>query len=106
MPHLKPTDFDVTKHLDYFVWKDTSERVARRCDDNVDKKRVSSCVLKQLFLEEFEQPKMSSKTPKNALSDALLMSRLKAKGGWRRKKNRVETALPRAVFINSLIQIN
>jgi len=23
----------VTKHLDYFVWKDTSERVARRCDD-------------------------------------------------------------------------
>jgi len=23
----------VTKHSDYFVWKDTSERVARRCDD-------------------------------------------------------------------------
>ena len=31
---------DVTS--DYFVWKDTSERVARRCDDTVDKKRVNS----------------------------------------------------------------
>jgi len=51
MPHLKPTDFDVTKNSDYFVWKDTSERAVRRCDDTVDKKRVKSCVLKQLFLE-------------------------------------------------------
>jgi len=33
MPHPKPTDLDMTKHLDYFVWKDTSERVARRCDN-------------------------------------------------------------------------
>jgi len=49
MPHLKPTDFDVTKLSDYFVWKDTSERVARRCDDTVDKKRVNSCVLKHHF---------------------------------------------------------
>jgi len=71
MPHLKPTYFDVTKHSDYFVWKDTSERVpvARRCDDTVDKKRVKSCVLKQLCLERFEQPKISSKKPGNALSD-------------------------------------
>ena len=45
------------KLLDYFlrsnrsninqIWKDTSECVARRCDDNVDKKRVNSCVLKK-----------------------------------------------------------
>ena len=54
MPHPKPTDFDMTKHTDYFVWKDTSERVARRCDDTVDKKRVNSCVLKHLFLERVE----------------------------------------------------
>ena len=70
MPHLKPTDFDMTKHSDYFVWKDIWERVARRCDDTVDKKRVKSCVLNQLFLEGVEQPKISSKTPGNALSEA------------------------------------
>ena len=35
MPHPKPTDLDMTKHSDYFVWKDTSERVARRCDYTV-----------------------------------------------------------------------
>ena len=52
MPHLKPTDFDVTKHSDYFVWKDTSERVAWRCDDM--KKRVRSCVVKHLFWRDFE----------------------------------------------------
>jgi len=45
MTHLKPTDFNATKHSDYFVWQDTSERVARRCDDTVDQKRVKSCVL-------------------------------------------------------------
>jgi len=78
MPHLKPTDFDVTKHSDYFVWKDTSERVARRCDDTVDKKRVNSGVLKQLFLEGVEQPKISPKTPGNAFSGALLTSRFAA----------------------------
>jgi len=69
MPHLKPTDFDVTKHSDYFVWKDTSERVARRCDNTVDKRLVKSCVLKPLFLKGVEQPKISSKNPGNALSD-------------------------------------
>jgi hypothetical protein len=40
----------LTKHSDYFVLKNTSERVARRCDDTVDKKRVNSCVPKQFFL--------------------------------------------------------
>jgi len=59
MLRLKPTDFDVTKHADYFVGKDTSERVARRCDDTVDKKRLNSCVLKQLCSEGVEQPKIS-----------------------------------------------
>jgi len=51
-----------------------SERVARRCDDTVGKKRVNSSVLKHLFLERVEQPKISPKKPENALSDALLMS--------------------------------
>jgi len=49
--------------------------VARRCDYTVDKKRVKSCVLKHLFLEGAEQPKISPKKPGNALSDVLLMSR-------------------------------
>jgi len=67
----------VTKHSDYFVWKDTSECVARRCDDIVDKKQVNSCVLKYIFLEGVEQPRISPQNPGNlnALSDALLMSR-------------------------------
>jgi len=30
---------NVTKHLDSSVWKDTSERVDRRCNDTVDRKR-------------------------------------------------------------------
>jgi len=30
---------NMNKHLDSFVWKDTSERVARHCDDTVDRKR-------------------------------------------------------------------
>jgi len=38
MPYPKPAEFDMTKHSDYFVWKDTSERVARRCGDTGDKK--------------------------------------------------------------------
>jgi len=70
MPHLKPTDFDVTKHSDYFVWKDTSERVARRCDDTVDKKQVNFCVLKYLFFwrelsnnGELSNQKYCQKTP-------------------------------------------
>jgi len=63
MPHPKPTDLDMTKHSDYFVWKDTSEHVARRCDYTVDKKQVNACVLKHLFLEGAEQPKYRQKTP-------------------------------------------
>jgi len=31
----------MTKYSVYFVWKDTSERVARRYDYTVDKKRVN-----------------------------------------------------------------
>jgi len=88
MPHPKPTDLDMTMHSDYFVWKDTSERVARRCDYTVDKKRVNSCVLKHLFLEGGQQPKISPKNPGNALSDALLMSRFQNLAADTGKKNR------------------
>ena len=51
----------VTKHSDYFVWKDTSDRVTRRSDDTVDKKRVSFCVQKKHFLERVEQPEKKRK---------------------------------------------
>ena len=84
-----------------------SEYVARCCDDTVDKKRVNSSVLKHLFLERVEQPKISSKTPGNALSDALIMScfqnfaadaaKKKPRSAWF-----FETALC-AILINSLI---
>jgi hypothetical protein len=40
-----------------------SERVARRCDDTVDKKRVNFSVLKHIFSEGVEQPKNLTKKP-------------------------------------------
>jgi len=73
--------------------------VARRCDYTVDKKRVNSCVLKHLFLEGVEQPKISPKRPGNALSDALLMSRFQNFAADAAKNGFFETAL-RAILIN------
>ena len=110
MPHRKPTDLIMTKHSDYFVWKDTSERVARRCDDTVDKKRVNSCVLKHLFGEGWSwATKNIAQKPKNAFSDALLMSRFQNfAADAANKKPRFarffETALC-AVWINLSIRI-
>jgi len=99
MPHPKPADLEMNKHSDYFVWKDTSERVARRCFYTVDKKRVNSCVLKHLFLEGVEQPKTSPKNLGNAHSDALLMSRFAADAAKIKNKKR-------AVLIYELIRNN
>ena len=76
------------------------ERVARRCDDTVDKKQVNSCILKHLFLEGVEQPKISPKNPGNAFSDALLMSRFQNFVADAAKKNRA----PRG--FNQLINSN
>ena len=87
MPYPKSTDLDMTKHSDYFVWKDTSERMVRRCDYTVDKKQVNSCVPKHLFLEGVEQPKISPTKPRNALSDALLMWRFQNFADDAEKKN-------------------
>jgi len=47
---------------------------------------VNSCVLKHLFLEGVEQPKISPKKTGNALSDALPMSRFPKFRGYRRKQ--------------------
>jgi len=49
--------------------------VARSCDDTVDKKRVTSCISKHLFLERFSNQKNRPKNPE-MLSRRLLMSRL------------------------------
>jgi len=106
MPHPKPTDLDKTKHSDYFVWKDTSERVAQRYDYTVNKKRVNSCVLKHLFLEAVQQPKILPKNPGNALSNVLLMSRFQNFAADAAKKNHgfFETAL--CAVLNEFIRIN
>ena len=85
------------------VWKDTSERMVRRCDDTVDKKRVNSCVLKHLFLERVEQPKISPKNPGISLSDALLMSCFQNFAANAAKKT---TAVLINQLINQLIRIN
>jgi len=75
----------VTKHWDYFVWKDTSERVTRRCDGTVDKKRVNSCVLKYLFWRELSNQKNRQKSrtcfPRRATN--VMFSKI---CGWRRSK--------------------
>jgi len=63
----------VTKHSDYFVWKDMSERVARRCDETFDKKLVNSCVLKHIFWRELSLvaiKKIAKKTWKCSLRRA------------------------------------
>jgi len=46
-----------------FVWKDTSERVARRCDKTIDRERGNSCVLKHLFWRELSNQKNGPKIP-------------------------------------------
>jgi len=81
-------DSKVTKQSDHYVWKDTSEREIRRCDDTIDKKRVNSCVLKHLFLERVEEPKITSKNPGNSSSNALLMSCFQKFAADAAKKNR------------------
>ena len=80
----------VTKQSDHYVLKDTSERVVRRCDNTVAKKRVNSYVLKHVFLERVEKPKISPKTPGNASSDALLMSCFQNFAADAAKKNRAK----------------
>ena len=57
----------VTKHSDYIVWKDTSERVTRRCDDTIDKKRVNSCVLQYLFGASWATKKIAKNPQKCSL---------------------------------------
>ena len=59
----------VTKHSDYFVWKDRSERVAqaRRYDDTADKKRVNSCVPKHHFWGQLNNQK-NAQNPQKRLS--------------------------------------
>ena len=97
----------VTKHSDCFVWKDMLERVAWRCDDTVDRKRMNSCQLKHLFGRELSNPK-------NRTKKLEILSRRAANvtfswfGGWRRPKKTArffETAL-RAVLLDPLVQMN
>ena len=51
----------VTKHSDYFVWKERSERMTQRYDDTVD---MDYCVLKYHFWRELKnQTKNLQKPP-------------------------------------------
>jgi len=84
MPHQKSTDLEMTKHSNYFVWKDTSERVAWRCDYTVDKKQVNSCVPKHLFLEGVEQPKISPKKSRKCIVRRATNVTSSKFRGWRR----------------------
>jgi len=74
--------------------------MARPCDNTVDGKRVNPCVLKHLFLEGLEQPKISQTKPGNAFFDALLMSCFQNFAADAAKNTTL-----RAVLINPLIRI-
>ena len=99
----------VTKHSDSFVWKDTSERVTRRCDDTVDKKHVNSCVLKHLLPGSWATKNIAKKTWKCSLWRATKV-KFSWFCGWRRNKKlrsaRFSETVLRAVLINPLIRID
>jgi len=53
-----------TKHSDYFVWKDTSERVTRRCGDTSRQEASEFLRIKtSLFLRKFSNKQIRSKPP-------------------------------------------
>jgi len=90
------------------VWKNTSERVARRCDDTVDKKRVNSGVLKTpLFGESWATKNITKKPRKCSLRRATNVMFSKFRGWCRQKKPRAAqffVTVLRAVLINELIR--
>jgi len=72
----------VTKHSDYIVWKDTSERVAWRFDDTIDKKRVNFlCTKTPLFWRELSDQKIITKL-RECFLNAMLMSRFENPAFW------------------------
>jgi len=72
----------LTQHSDYFVWKDTSERLDQRCDDTIDKKRVNSSVLKYFFWREMSNQKNHNKNP-----EMLSLTRQKFRGSFEKSMN-------------------
>jgi len=95
--HVWGVNSTVIKHSDHFVWKFMSERVARRCDNTVDKKRLNSCVLEHLFWKSWAFKKIRKCFLQRATNVTFSIF-----GGWRRQK---QIAL-RAFLINILIRIN
>jgi len=84
----------VTKQSDHYVWKDTSERVVRRCDDTVEQEASEFlCTKTPLFEESWATKNMNKKNWNCSLRRAtnVVFSKFR---GWRRK-----TAL-RALLIN------
>ena len=75
----------VTKQSDHYVWKDTSERVARHCDDIVHKKRENSCVLKHLVGGSWATKNNAKNPQKCSLRRATNVTFSKFRG-WRRQK--------------------
>ena len=103
----------VTKQSDHFVWKNTSERVARRCDDTVDKKRVNSCVQQTpLFGGSWATNKIAKTPRKRSFRRATNVTFSKFRGSRRQKipvffenHDRLKPVLIYRLMI-SLIRIN
>jgi len=92
------------KHSDYFVWKDTSERVTLRCNNTVDKERVNPCVLNISFWRELSNQKTFPKTPEIRSPEHYYFEVLKISQLTPQKRTCstrfLETALP-AILIKS-----
>ena len=77
----------VTKHSDYFVWKDTSECVARRCDDHWQE-ASEFLWIKTPLLEGVEQPKIIIKNSWKCSVRRAANGTFSKFRGWRHKKNK------------------
>ena len=106
MPHLKPTDLDMTKLSDYFVWKDTSERGSTLWIHRCQEASEFLCTKTPLFGGSWATKNIAKKTRKCTLRRATNVTFSEFRGWRRKKKSRsarfFETAL-RAVLIYSLI---
>jgi len=95
----------VTKHSDYFIWKDTLARMTWRCDDTSWQDASEFLRIKtSLFLWEISNQKNRQKTPETWMLSPMRYQYHVLNISWLapQKKLFLETALC-AVFINSLV---
>jgi len=78
-----------------------SIRMARRCDDTVDKKRGNSCILRHLFVEGVQQPNNRSKPWKSSLRRVTNVTISKFRGWQCKKQQRIVIFRPKTQILRS-----